>query len=68
MKELDRIEQLKHFEMLLSNCISYLWEIWNNEDTDTIRKSFERLGFSNEDMKYWEIEEELRYIESECDK
>lgn len=63
----------KHFEQLLINCISYLWEIWNNEDRETIKKSFERLGFSNEDMEYFDINEELLYIEEynnafrECD-
>lgn len=64
-EELKRVEQLKYFEMLLSNCIGYLWEIWSNEDTDTIKKSFKRLGFREEDLDYWGISEELKDIEEE---
>jgi hypothetical protein len=62
---LDRIEQLKHNEKLLSNCIGYLWEIWNNEDTDTILKSFKNLGFNEEDLDYWYINEEIENIRNE---
>ena len=62
---LKKIEQLQHTEMLLGNCISYLWEIWNNEDVETIKKSFENLGFTKEDMDYWEIEEDLHNIEED---
>ena len=63
-KELERIEQLKHFETILGNCISYLWEIWDNEDIDTIERNFKNLGFTEEDFGYWEIREELNYIET----
>ena len=62
---LDRIEELKHNEELLKNCIGYLWEIWNNEDTDTILKSFKRLGFTDKDLDYWYINEEIEDIKNE---
>ena len=64
-KTLERIEQLKHFESILGNCISYLWEIWNNEDIDTIERHFKRLGFTEEDLGYWYIREELDRIKEE---
>lgn len=48
--KLERIEELKHNEELLYNCINYLWEIWNNEDADTILKSFKKLGFTDKDF------------------
>lgn len=68
MKDLDfmeRVEQLKHNEELLGNCISYLWEIWDNEDLDTIRQKFIRLGFKQEDLDYWYIDEEIENIKKE---
>lgn len=52
-------------EQLLLNCIGYLFEIWNNESVEDIRKSFERLGFTKEDMDYYEINEDLHYIEED---
>lgn len=59
-------KQLKHTEDLLSECISCLWEYWDNEDTDTIRHYFkDNLGFTDEDMHYWYIEQELKRIEWE---
>ena len=61
MIDIDRIEELKHFEILLCNCINYLWELWDNEDVETIKKSFENLGFTKDDMDYWEINEDLNY-------
>lgn len=57
-----------HQEQLLLKCIGYLFEIWNNESTDDIRKSFERLGFTKEDMDYYEINEDLYYIEEDTKK
>ena len=65
-KTLERIEQLKHFESLLGNCINYLWEIWGNESCEDIEKSFKRLGFNEEDLGYWYIREELDRITEEC--
>ena len=65
MVNIERIEQLKHNEELLSNCISYLWEIWNNEDLDTIENSFKRLGFTSEDLDYWYISEEIEELKEE---
>lgn len=67
-EDLKRVEQLKHFEVLLGNCIGYLWEIWSNESCETIKRSFERLGFKEEDLDYWEINEELKSIEEEIKK
>ena len=52
-------------EQLLLNCIGYLFEIWNNESVEDIRKSFERLGFTKEDMDYYGINEDLHYIEED---
>lgn len=66
-KELLRVEELKHHEELLGNCIEYLWEIWNNEDADTIEKSFRRLGFTDNDLLWWDISYELEIIERESD-
>jgi hypothetical protein len=62
---LDRIEELKHNEELLKNCISYLWEIWNNEDLDTILHNFKRLGFTDKDLDYWNISEEIEELKEE---
>ncbi len=67
-KELLRVEELKHHEELLGNCISYLWEIWNNEDTDTILNNFKRLGFNEKDLWYWEISYELEIINREKER
>lgn len=67
-EELERIEELKHQEKLLGNCISYLWEIWNNEDLDTIEKSFRRLGFTDKDLEYWEIKQEIENIKKELEE
>lgn len=64
-KELLRVEELKHHEELLGNCISYLWGIWNNEDADTILNNFKRLGFNEKDLLYWEISYELEIINRE---
>ena len=60
-KQLKRIEELKHSEELLGNCISYLWEIWNNN-------SFKRLGFNDEDLLYWDITTELEQIKRESEE
>lgn len=57
MSDLERIEQLKHFEDLLSNCISYLWEDFSFKDCDC-EECFKNLGFTKEDMDYWSISEE----------
>lgn len=59
--------QVNHFEDLLNNMIDYLWEIWNNEDVDYIEKSFKKLGFTDNDLEYFGIKEELLYIK-ECNK
>ena len=67
-KELLRVEELKHHEELLGNCISYLWEIWNNEDADTILNNFKRLGFNEKDLLYWEISYELEIINREKER
>lgn len=64
-EELERIEELKHQEELLGNCISYLWEIWNNIDLDTIEQGFRRLGFTDKDLEYWEIKQEIENIKKE---
>ena len=61
MKQYEKNNQ----EQLLLNCISYLFEIWNNESVEDIRKSFERLGFTKEDMDYYEINEDLYCIEED---
>lgn len=55
----------KHYEELLSNCISYLWEIWSNEDIETIEKNFRRLGFTDEDLLEFDISYELEIIKRE---
>lgn len=65
--DLDRIEQLKHEEELLGNVINYLWEIWGNKDLDEIAKGFERLGFTEEDLDYWYITEEIDRIKLEIE-
>ena len=67
-KKLKRIEELKHNEELLANCISYLWEIWNNEDLDAIERSFRRLGFTDKDLEYWEIKQEIENIKKELEE
>lgn len=67
-KKLKRIEELKHNEELLGNCISYLWEIWSNEDLDTIERSFRRLDFTDKDLEYWEIKQEIENIKKELEK
>lgn len=67
-KQLKRIEELKHSEELLGNCISYLWEIWNNVSCDEILESFKRLGFNDEDLLYWEISTELEQIKRESEE
>lgn len=64
---LDRIEQLKHEEELLGNVINYLWEIWGNKDLDEISKGFSRLGFTEEDLDYWYITEEIDRIKTEIE-
>ena len=61
MKQYEKNNQ----EQLLLNCISYLFEIWNNESVEDIRKSFERLGFTKEDMDYYETNEDLYCIEED---
>ena len=61
MKQYEKNNQ----EQLLLNCISYLFEIWNNESVEDIRKSFERLGFTKEDMDYYENNEDLYCIEED---
>jgi len=67
-EQLKRIEELKHNEYLLGNCISYLWEIWNNESCDDILNNFKRLGFNDEDLLYWEISTELEQIKRESEE
>lgn len=62
MKQYEKSNQ----EQLLLNCIGYLFEIWNNESVEDIRKSFERLGFTKEDMDYYGINEDLYYIEEDA--
>ncbi len=64
-KEIKRIEELKHQEELLSNCISYLWEIWNNKDLDSIEEEFKRLGFTDKDLEYWEITEDIKNLKED---
>jgi hypothetical protein len=58
-------KKVEHNEELLSNCICYLWEIWNNEDLDTILNNFKRLGFTDKDLKYWNISEEIEELKEE---
>ena len=58
-------KKVEHNEELLSNCISYLWEIWNNEDADTILEHFKRLGFNDEDLLDFDISYELEIIKRE---
>ena len=58
-------KKVEHNKELLSNCISYLWEIWNNEDLDTILNNFKRLGFNNEDLLDFDISYELEIIKRE---
>ena len=58
-------KKVEHNEELLSNCISYLWEIWNNEDLDTILNNFKRLGFTDKDLDYWNISEEIEELKEE---
>lgn len=64
-EELERIEELKHQEYLLGSCICYLWEIWENENLDAIERGFRRLGFTDKDLEYWEIKQEIESLKEE---
>lgn len=49
---LDRIEELKHNEQLLYNCIEYLINLWQiNGDNEEIKNNFKNIGFTEEDLK-----------------
>ena len=59
------IEKIIHHKKLLDNCIDYLWEIWNNESLEDIKKGFEKLGFNDEDLEDFGILEEINYLKEE---
>ena len=51
-RELERIEQLKHHEELLYNCIEYLLDLWDiNETNDEMKEHFKKLNFKEEDIE-----------------
>lgn len=55
-KELDRIEELQHREVLLGNCIDYLIELWGINEKDKIVAKFKDiLGFTDEDIEFFYI-------------
>lgn len=57
----------KHYEELFSNCIAYLWEIWNNESAEDIEKAFRQLGFTDQDLLDFDISYELEIIKRESE-
>ena len=62
------MEKLKHYEEIINNIISYLWEIWNNESLDDIEKKFiDNFGFTKEDMKNFYIQQEIEYLKQEIE-
>ena len=62
------MEKLKHYEEIINNIISYLWEIWNNESLDDIEKMFiDNFGFTKEDMKNFYIQQEIEYLKQEIE-
>lgn len=55
-EELKRVEELKHNEELLYNCIDYLIELWGiNEKEEIIDKFKNILSFTDEDIRKFEI-------------
>lgn len=54
-EELDRIEELKHREVLLYNIVEYLIELWSINEKDELINKFRTLGFTKDDIKEFEI-------------
>lgn len=59
------VKMILHNKELLDNCISYLWEIWNNESVDDIERYFRRLGFNDEDLEDFGINDTIKEIKEE---
>ena len=49
--EKERIEELKHHEELLFNCIDYLIELWSINDKENVINNLKNLNFTKEDIK-----------------
>ena len=53
------MKELKHSEELLLECINYLMEIWENEEPEKIKNHFKLIGFTDNDLEYYDINESL---------
>lgn len=59
------MKELKHSKELLSKCIDYLMEIWEKEEPKEIKNHFKLIGFTDNDLEYYGINESLCYTEKD---
>lgn len=59
------MKELKHSKELLSKCIDYLMEIWEKEEPKEIKNHFKLIGFTDNDLEYYGINESLSYSEED---
>jgi hypothetical protein len=58
-KEMEMRDNNKHYVELLHNCIDYLTELWEINEKDELKDKFVNvLGFTEKDLKYFNIESE----------
>lgn len=53
----DRLEELKHYEVLLVNVIEYLVALWEVNEKEELIDKFMRLGFTKTDIEEFGIGE-----------
>lgn len=54
-----------HNEELLSKCIDYLMELWEKEKPEDIKNHFKLIGFTDNDLEHYDINESLSYSEED---
>lgn len=59
------MKELKYSKELLSKCIDYLMEIWEKEEPGEIKNHFKLIGFTDNDLEYYGINESLCYSEED---
>lgn len=64
-EEMARKDNYEHTETLLSNCIEYLVELWGINEDSVEKKFRDVLGFEDEDIKYYGLEDEKDYVEED---